>query len=64
MLLGMYTIIALAFVSLPSCIDQLVLTVFSMYTQMMLRVQDFICYYGCQEARHNSPQFQIWYQIL
>lgn len=58
MLLGMYTIIALAFVSLlslASSISELVLTNPSMSTRTMLRIQDSTCCHCCQEARHSLP---------
>lgn len=58
MLLGMYTIIALAFVSLlslASYVYWLVLTISSMYTRTTLQNRDSICCYCCQEARHSLP---------
>ncbi len=61
MLLGMYTIIALAFVSLlslASYIFWLVLTTSSMYTRTILNTQNSTYCHSCQEARH-SPPFQL-----
>ena len=61
MLLGMYTIIALAFVSLlslASYISWLVLTTSSMYTRTMFRTQNSTYCHSCQEARHSFP-FQL-----
>lgn len=58
MLLGMYTIIALAFVSFLSLAFtkiELVLTTSSMYTRTMLGNQDSICCHCCQVARHSPP---------
>ncbi len=58
MLLGMYTIIALAFVSLvllASYISWLVLTTPSMSTRTMLNTQNSTYCRSCQEARHSLP---------
>ena len=63
MLLGMYTIIALAFVSLLSIIFhylRLALTSSSMCTRMISKIQDSICCQGCLVARRSHLSSQMF----